>query len=574
MKKRGFLTKLVMGFLLLILISPLISQEFISIQKGESSNDYGYDIIKDVSSTNNIVVVGATGSYSVFGALDAIITKYRVLSGPPYLAQIWAYSFGSMEDDYFFNVKQDGSNYVIVGGAHKNYSNNEDILLVKMSNTGGLIFNNDFDINSANKDDEARKLIIDSQGNYVIVGHTFAVDDKGDILIAKFSNTGTPLWAIALGEPSIRDIGRAITTDGQGNYVVTGYTNDGNNRDIVIAVISDTGAVMSSKRLFAPAEDYPWEIVNDSEDSSYVVAGWTRSYTGTTSNKANLLIFKIDYNFTRVKAKVLFSSDGQSYYSEAATAMVKMLNGDFVVGGFTENYLISNSDPDVMVVRFNNSLNLLWSKIWNENACCFSPSARDEVAAISPFTMSNGDIEFVATGLTASFNSLERTDIFVTGFSGSSDTCFQKIAPSTDTLNFDILEYGRVKNLYLLKRQVYADSILPADSLICPKLASKVDKDDKTVPEEFKLLQNYPNPFNPQTTITYYMQNQSEVLLQIFNLNGKLVKTLVNKKQNRGKYSVRWDATDNAGNSAPSGIYICRLQIGRKLLTSKLILSK
>ncbi len=574
MKKRVFLTRLMIAFFSFILISPLISQEFISIQQGPGYDDYGYSVLKDANSASDIVVVGATRSYSIFGALDAFITKYTVLGAPPYLAQLWSYSIGNQQDDYGLSVKQDGTNYVIAGGANRNYGSHEDILLAKFNSSGVISFINTFDVNSAQKEDEARKLIVDSQGNYVIVGHTFAVDDNGDILIAKFSNTGTPLWAIALGDSSARDIGRAITTDCYGNYIVTGYTDVGGHYDIVVAIINSAGSLLNTKRLVGNNVDYPWEIVNDCEDCSFVVAGWTKSYTGTGSSKADLLIFKINYNLTNVNARVLFNQNESAYKSEAATSLIKTPSGDFVVAGFTENYLSINSDTDVLAVSFNNDLNLKWAKIWNESASCFSPTGRDEIWAISPFVTLSDNIDYIVTGSTASFNSSAKLDVFISRFNSNSDTCFQKIAPETDTLKFELTDYGRIIDLQLVGSKVYVDSTAPIDSLICPKLANKVDKDDKTLPEEFKLLQNYPNPFNPQTTITYYMQNQSEVLLQIFNLNGKLVKTLVNKKQNRGKYSVRWDATDNAGNSAPSGIYICRLQIGRKLLTSKLILSK
>ncbi|MGC9364957.1 MAG: T9SS type A sorting domain-containing protein, partial [Fidelibacterota bacterium] len=72
--------------------------------------------------------------------------------------------------------------------------------------------------------------------------------------------------------------------------------------------------------------------------------------------------------------------------------------------------------------------------------------------------------------------------------------------------------------------------------------------------EKFVLNSNYPNPFNSNTKIEYSLQNSDKVKLRIYDITGKLVKTLVNENQNSGKYSVNFD-----GSNLPSGIYLYRL---------------
>ena len=67
----------------------------------------------------------------------------------------------------------------------------------------------------------------------------------------------------------------------------------------------------------------------------------------------------------------------------------------------------------------------------------------------------------------------------------------------------------------------------------------------------YELAQNYPNPFNPSTNISYTLPSESQVKLSIYNLLGELVETIVNKKQDAGRYEANW----NAG-SHPSGVYI------------------
>ncbi len=90
-----------------------------------------------------------------------------------------------------------------------------------------------------------------------------------------------------------------------------------------------------------------------------------------------------------------------------------------------------------------------------------------------------------------------------------------------------------------------------------------------SVPETYELFQNYPNPFNPETTIKYQLSNNSEVTLKIFNMLGQEIITLVDKQQDAGVYSVRWDGKDKFGQKVASGIYIFQLKAGDGFRFSK-----
>ncbi len=89
------------------------------------------------------------------------------------------------------------------------------------------------------------------------------------------------------------------------------------------------------------------------------------------------------------------------------------------------------------------------------------------------------------------------------------------------------------------------------------------------LPNKFSLSQNYPNPFNPSTIINYQLTINSFVTLNVYDVNGKLVKELVNEKQSAGNYSVVFD-----GSGLPSGTYIYRLQEGDFSETKKMVLLK
>ena len=88
-------------------------------------------------------------------------------------------------------------------------------------------------------------------------------------------------------------------------------------------------------------------------------------------------------------------------------------------------------------------------------------------------------------------------------------------------------------------------------------------------PNNFRLKQNYPNPFNPATEISYKLPVNEHVVLKVYDMLGRPIKTLVNKEQEAGSYTVRF----NAG-GLTSGMYLYRLKAGNYEQIRKMILIK
>ena len=94
------------------------------------------------------------------------------------------------------------------------------------------------------------------------------------------------------------------------------------------------------------------------------------------------------------------------------------------------------------------------------------------------------------------------------------------------------------------------------------------------VPQEFAIYQNYPNPFNPITEIKYEIAQEGYVSISVYDLVGRLVKTLINQKQSAGYYSINWDATNIQNLKVSAGMYIYRIESGDFSKTKKMILLK
>ena len=93
-------------------------------------------------------------------------------------------------------------------------------------------------------------------------------------------------------------------------------------------------------------------------------------------------------------------------------------------------------------------------------------------------------------------------------------------------------------------------------------------------PTTFTLSQNYPNPFNPSTRISYAIPepNNEKVTILLYDLHGKLVKTLVNEYETPGTHQVVWDGKDSSGIDVNSGVYFYRLRAGEYSSTRKMTL--
>ncbi len=99
--------------------------------------------------------------------------------------------------------------------------------------------------------------------------------------------------------------------------------------------------------------------------------------------------------------------------------------------------------------------------------------------------------------------------------------------------------------------------------------------DIQTTPTEFALLQNFPNPFNPDTTIGYELSESADVTLQIYNVVGQVVRTLIAaESQSVGRYQVRWNGMDDRGTPVSSGIYFYQISAGKFQDVRKLMLLK
>lgn len=106
------------------------------------------------------------------------------------------------------------------------------------------------------------------------------------------------------------------------------------------------------------------------------------------------------------------------------------------------------------------------------------------------------------------------------------------------------------------------------------RLMSDVETQPSAIalPSEFQLRQNHPNPFNPETRIELDLPVPSRVALRVFDVRGRLIRTLANGNYAAGRHSIPWDGKNDAGDLVSSGVYFYQLEAGGFLATRRMLL--
>ena len=94
------------------------------------------------------------------------------------------------------------------------------------------------------------------------------------------------------------------------------------------------------------------------------------------------------------------------------------------------------------------------------------------------------------------------------------------------------------------------------------------------IPTDYSLSQNYPNPFNPSTTISFSLPSDNHTILNIYDISGKLINTLLDKNMKSGYHNVSWDGKDMYGQEVSTGAYVYTLSTNDMSLSGKMILLK
>lgn len=242
-------------------------------------------------------------------------------------------------------------------------------------------------------------------------------------------------------------------------------------------------------------------------------------------------------NVGRVKATV------HATKTTMAPGVAKLANGTISEGGFVGYAVpVPAGIPQV-------DLALVWDKDWGSY-----PTNDLDLLIFDPngaLVVQDGDFDGDADGI--SFDSPEKISI-ATPMAGTWTAFVSGFTVWDGTENWAL--FGRIPGVF-------------------PKaIALDASERPATLPAEFAVAQNYPNPFNPSTDIKYQLPEATHVKIEIFDIRGQRVRTLLDAEKAAGYYSIRWDGTSDTGGRVASGVYFYRVSNDQHVVQKRMMLLK
>jgi len=153
----------------------------------------------------------------------------------------------------------------------------------------------------------------------------------------------------------------------------------------------------------------------------------------------------------------------------------------------------------------------------------------------------------------------------------ATDTLFCPIVP-----NINYIPQRLAKGLGLVWSQSEGPATILVGAIIDSVQFGDVTsiRTENVQPMIVNLEQNYPNPFNPNTFVEYEIGNEASVVIGIYDIHGKKVRTLLDSRQDVGKHRIEWDARDDRGSRVSTGVYILRMKAEDTILWRKVVLLK
>ena len=469
-----------------------------------------------------------------------IITVKTIFSQPD---TVWTKTFGGSDFEVGYCVRQtsDGG-YILTGYTNSYGAGNYDVWLIKTNSCGDTIWTKTF---GGNRYDVAYSVQQTSDGGYILTGNTKSYNgtNVNDVWLIKTDINGNMKWEKNYRSSKSGYLGSVQQTF-DGGYIIGGTTDyySGNGKSDMWLIKTDANGNEEWYNTFGGSNGELGYSAKQTVDGGYITVGYTGLFGSIGDSAAwpqsfldDVLLIKTDSSGIISWAKT-YGEKGD----EVGRSVQQTLDGGYIITGNTNSYGAGHSD--VWLIKTDVSGDTIWTKTFGGDDTDLGHSVQqtfDGGYIIAGFTKSfgagNKDVWIIRTD---EFGNVNWTKTF--GGSGNDEGCFVQ-------QTFD--------GGFIITGYTYCYSSGYADVWLI-KLGSDtgVEEGKDKIPEAISVYQNYPNPFNLTTTISYQLIKSSFVKLTIFDINGRLVETLVNEKKNAGYYSVEWNAEN-----VSSGIYLYRI---------------
>jgi len=447
-----------------------------------------------------------------------------------------------------------------------------------------------------NNDDRANAIAVGDSGNIYVTGYSFGSGTGEDYATIKYYSNGDTAWVRRYNGPENHDdMAFAMTLDGFGNVYVTGYSAQDSvwpkNCDYATIKYYSNGDTAWVRRYNGPgdADDEAAAIVADSY-GNVCVTGYSAQHIEWPNNEDYATI---KYHPNGDTAWVR-RYNGPGNATDVATAIAVDGSGNvYIAGGSTGD----GTSKDYATIKYSLNGDIAWVARYNgpgngEDAVYWA-MALDGSANVYVTGYSDG------SGLISDYATIK----YVQGFSHISIVDFA-FDPQVDTITIgDSVRWtnnGAVSHTSTSDAKSLWDSgtlnpgesftfqfndlgsypyhcefhLSMAGTIVVLSTDVKDETGDREKPSEFALSQNYPNPFNQTTKIEFTLSKSGFVSLNIYDILGRKVRTLVSEHVSSGYKSVFWDGKNDLEKHVASGIYFYQIEVGDFSETKKFVLLK
>jgi hypothetical protein len=549
----------------------------------------------------------------VLGVVMLLLFVGPVLAGTVDTAWVRTYNGPGNDDDRAWAMAVDDSGRVYVTGYCEGAGGNPDLATVKYLPNGDTAWVRTYN-GPGDHVDWARAVTIDSFYNVYVTGKCYDSGTSFDYVTIKYTPEGDTAWLRRYDGPgSSTDEAYAIAVDGSGYVYVTGYSSgSGTSADYTTVKYDPQGDTVFVRRYNGP-EDYvddAYAIALDDLQNVYVTGSsydtvggldyltikyapngdtlWMRRYKGPGEGYDEASSLAIDgagnayvtgysagigtnYDYATVKyypngdTAWVRRYDGPASGVDKATAIAADDSGFVYVTGYSDS---TGSYQDYATIKYDSSGNQVWVRRYDYGA----------TGSDFSYGMALDDSSNVYVAGASGSGGVAGLDYATVKYLSNGDTAWVMRYNGTGSGS----DYGQAiavddsGNVYVTG---YCAGSLTGDDFCTIKYvhtASEVKDEtgDRGMPSEFILSQNYPNPFNPTTKIEFSLAKSGFVTLQIYDLLGRKVKTLVSEELTSGYKSVVWDGKNDAGDEVASGVYFYQLKVGDFSEPKKMLLLK
>jgi len=471
----------------------------------------------------------------------------------------WAKTIGGMSADGARSIIEgvDGG-FIFAGYTFSSGNGNADILLTKLNDEGDIVWSKTF---GGVHNEYAYSVCKTSGNNYFITGFTNSTGSGGrDIILIKTDAEGNMIWEKYYGGEGF-DVGNSIVQTGDGYILLAGnYTLPGrNDYDAYLAKINLDGDIIWEKTFGTTGNDWGNSVIETS-DGHYLVSGTTNtegaSVIGDTDSR-QFYLTKLNTNGEILWEKNYGNLNGDH---EFGLSICELMNGEYVIAGFGDR--LFNDLYNVNFVKTSVDGNQMKSSKLGEGS----------FYDFGNTVISTDDGGFIICGETENTQQVSGDMYFLKFNSDGNYEWKEIIGGMGNEAAHSIIQLADGSYAAAGHTDSYGNGSYDAFVVKINKNATGVSIEE--LPEGFYMSNNFPNPFNPETQILYSIPEAGNVKICIYDINGEMIRNLVDDYKSTGQHKAIWNGKDDSGNIVSSAAYFYTLQSGKYSITRKMLFLK